>query len=116
MNDPGVALIDLEHKTMQVALSAPPFGRFDGAHWIDATHLLVLASERIDARARRLHLVDPARVIERGYAVLRGASGRVVTSPAAAPAGAPLRAALRGGVLLARSEGAAPDTDERNDA
>jgi hypothetical protein len=48
VGDPGVELIDLEHKTKRRALNAPPFGRFDGAYWIDATHLLVLASERIE--------------------------------------------------------------------
>jgi hypothetical protein len=48
VGSPGVALIDLERKTRQRALTAPPFGRFDGARWIDATHLLVLASERIE--------------------------------------------------------------------
>jgi exodeoxyribonuclease VII large subunit len=61
--------------------------------------------ERTEGRARRLHLVDPRRVLERGYALLRGADGRAVTEPAAAPAGAALRAELKGGILRVVSDG-----------
>lgn len=80
-----------------------------------SARLLALVSERLDAKSRRLHLVHPARVLERGYAILRGAGRRVIATPAEAPAGTSLRAELRGGVLLARSEGPAPPPDERND-
>ena len=48
IGSPGVDLIDLATKTKRRALSAPPFGRFDGARWIDGSHLIVLASERIE--------------------------------------------------------------------
>jgi exodeoxyribonuclease VII large subunit len=61
--------------------------------------------ERDHARARRVRLADPRSVIERGYAVLRGGDGRVVTRPEAAPPGAALIAELRGGPLRLRSEG-----------
>ena len=44
-------------------------------------------------------------MIERGYAVLRGVDGGVVTDAAAAPAGARLRAELRSGFLRVTSEG-----------
>ncbi|HJQ99852.1 MAG TPA: exodeoxyribonuclease VII large subunit, partial [Candidatus Polarisedimenticolaceae bacterium] len=44
--------------------------------------------ERLEARARRLHLVDPRRVVERGYAILRGVDDRVVVGPEQAPVGA----------------------------
>ena len=62
-------------------------------------------SERTEGRARRLHLVDPRRVLERGYALLRGEDGRALTDPALAPAGAELRAELKGGVLRVASLG-----------
>ena len=62
-------------------------------------------SERTEGRARRLHLVDPRRVLERGYALLRGEDGRTLTDPALAPTGARLRAELKGGVLRVESLG-----------
>ncbi len=68
---------------------------------------LGIEKERSEARARRLHLVDPRRVVERGYAILREGGGGVVTDAAAAPAGTVLRAELRRGALRLRSEGAA---------
>jgi len=68
--------------------------------------VLARESERGLGRSRRLHLVDPQRVIERGYAVVRAQDGRVVTEPDIAPAGTPLCAELRGGSLRLRSEGA----------
>jgi exodeoxyribonuclease VII large subunit len=63
--------------------------------------------ERGAARERRLHLVDPRRVIERGYAILRGPEGRVLSEAAAAPAGTAVSAQLKHGALRLRSEGAA---------
>jgi hypothetical protein len=69
---PGVALIDLAKKTRQRALPAPAFGRFDGARWVDATRLLVLASERIEANPFAggpvLYLVDLERSTVTRYA------------------------------------------------
>jgi len=61
--------------------------------------------ERLDLRSRRLHLVDPRRVVERGYAILRGAEGGVLTDAAEAPAGTRVQAELRGGRLALRSLG-----------
>jgi exodeoxyribonuclease VII large subunit len=66
-----------------------------------------LETERTDARARRLHLVDPRRVVERGYAILRAATGAVLTEAAAAPAGTEVLAELKRGKLRLRSEGSA---------
>lgn len=74
-----------------------------------------LESERMEARARRLALSDPGRVVDRGYAILRGPGGRVVTDPTAAPAGARLTARLRKGTLGLVSEGPARE-EGRNDA
>lgn len=70
-----------------------------------ARQRLTHESERADARARRLALLDPRRVIERGYALLRLADGTVLTRAAAAPAGSAVVADLREGRLRLRSEG-----------
>jgi exodeoxyribonuclease VII large subunit len=70
---------------------------------------LVLERERLDARGRRLGLVDPVKVVERGYAIVRREDGAVLSDPADAPPGARLEAQLRGGRLGLRSEGPAPN-------
>jgi exodeoxyribonuclease VII large subunit len=70
---------------------------------------LALASERVASRARRLHLLDPRRVIERGYAILRGADGRVVVESGQAPVGARMTAELRTGRLGLVVEGASDE-------
>ena len=62
--------------------------------------------ERSVARGRRLHLVDPRRVLDRGYAILRTGDGRVLTTAELAPAGTVLSARLKRGGLRLRSEGA----------
>jgi exodeoxyribonuclease VII large subunit len=66
------------------------------------------AAERADLRARRLHLVHPRRVVERGYAILRDEDGRVVTSAAAVSPDRLVRAELRNGILRLRSVGPEP--------
>jgi exodeoxyribonuclease VII large subunit len=67
---------------------------------------VALEGERVAARARRLHLLDPRRVVERGYAIVRTADGRVVVDAASAPKGARLTAELKTGRLGLVSEGA----------
>ena len=67
--------------------------------------LLRQENERTDARTRRLHLLDPQRVLERGYSILRLEQGDLLTRAASAPAGTPLRADLKQGALRLRSEG-----------
>jgi exodeoxyribonuclease VII large subunit len=61
--------------------------------------------ERSEERGRRLRILDPRRVLERGYAILRLEAGVVVTAPALAPAGTKVIAELQGGMLRLRSEG-----------
>jgi len=70
-----------------------------------ARRRLELERERSDARERRMRLVDPQRVIERGYSILRLDDGRVLTDGSSAPAGTAVRAELRSGRLRLRSEG-----------
>jgi exodeoxyribonuclease VII large subunit len=93
---------DLETETRRVRDAARGVGP-------RAARALALAGERSAARARRLHLVDPRRVVERGYAILRAPDGRVVVDAAQASAGTRVRAELRVGRLRLVSEGA---TDE----
>lgn len=77
-----------------------------------AARLLALEAERSSARDRRLHLVDPRRVVERGYAILRTRAGGVVVDPASAAEGTRLTAELRRGRLALRSEGPVPAEGE----
>jgi len=74
---------------------------------------LQLEREKMEARGRRLRLVDPRRVVERGYAIVRLDDGKVLTDADHAPAGTPLRAELRRGSLALRSEGTEREGDER---
>ena len=62
-------------------------------------------TERTAARGRRLLLVDPRRVLDRGYAILRTRDGRVLTAAGLAPAGTPLTARLKQGGLKLTSDG-----------
>ena len=64
-----------------------------------------LELERTESRARRLELLDPRRVVDRGYCILRRRAGAVVRDPDEAPPGSLLRAELSRGVLLLHSEG-----------
>lgn len=66
---------------------------------------LALESERLTSRERRLRLLDPRRVVERGYAILRTEAGTVLTDAARAPRGTVLTAELKQGVLRLRSDG-----------
>ncbi|WP_438017732.1 exodeoxyribonuclease VII large subunit [Sorangium sp. So ce315] len=66
---------------------------------------LALESERLESRERRLRLLDPRRVVERGYAILRTTEGAVLTDAARAPQGTTLIAELKRGVLRLRSDG-----------
>lgn len=67
---------------------------------------LRLHEERTGSRLQRLRLADPRRVVERGFAILRGEDGTVTVDAATAPPGTKLRAELRRGTLRLRSEGA----------
>jgi len=62
-------------------------------------------AERTEMRARRLYLVDPRRVVERGYTVLRSGGGAVLTDAGRAPAGMVVRAEMKRGLLRLRSLG-----------
>lgn len=60
---PTIALIDLRsHVRQQLFDARPPFGRFDGAQWLDADHFVVYAAERFEPNPWRggpvLYLVD----------------------------------------------------------
>ena len=50
-------------------------------------------------------LEQGSATLDRGYAIVQGADGHVVTAPTAAPAGAVLTITLAAGAVTARSEG-----------
>ena len=58
---------------------------------------MALHAGRIEATAIRLRAVDPSRVLARGYALLRDADGRAVSSVGELRPGQPLRATLQDG-------------------
>jgi exodeoxyribonuclease VII large subunit len=66
---------------------------------------LALERERTETRRRRLEVADPKQVVARGFAILRLSGGELVTDARRAPRGVPLRAELKRGALLLRSEG-----------
>ena len=68
--------------------------------------------ERTGDRARRLSLVHPRRVLERGYSILRLADGKGLRDPAQAPAGSRVVAELAGGALGLVSSGPASEGKE----
>lgn len=78
---------------------------------------LALLRERLAARAAALEAANPAALLARGYAIVRGADGRVLRSVHSARPGDRLRVQLHDGELRARVEQAArlptdpPDED-----
>lgn len=69
---------------------------------------LAEGGRRVGTLAAQLELVSPEAVLERGYAIVRRADGRVVRAAADAPAGTALSIRLARGEMRARAEGAAP--------
>ena len=67
---------------------------------------------RLDPLGAQLHQLSPLRVLERGYAIVQDADGRVVKEAGQAPVGAGLAVRLhRGhlGVTVANSSTDEPD-------
>jgi exodeoxyribonuclease VII large subunit len=58
-----------------------------------------LELERLESRSRRLQLVDPQRVLERGYAILRNAEGAILLNSDQTEVGATVQAELADGRL-----------------
>ena len=65
--------------------------------------------ERLEGRHRRLDLVHPRRVIERGYAILRREDDTVLVDAAAAAAGETLVAELKHGRLRVSADKMVPE-------
>jgi exodeoxyribonuclease VII large subunit len=63
------------------------------------------SGERLAAARREVEALAPARVLERGYAVVRDAAGHVVRRPATVAPGDRLDIELAAGRLAARAEG-----------
>jgi len=75
-----------------------------------ARRALALAGERLDTRGRRLALVDPRRVVERGYAILRRGDATVLVDAAHAERGETLVAELKHGRLRVTADKMEPPT------
>jgi exodeoxyribonuclease VII large subunit len=70
------------------------------------------AAKDLELRATRIRLLDPCRVLQRGYAMVRNRSGRVLKSVAQIRPGMPLELILRDGTVRAT----AAETDEHDNA
>lgn len=75
-------------------------------HALDA--VLQLQQQRLQAQAQRLHALDPAAVLTRGYAWVEGADGRPVTSVQALAAGAAVQGVWADGRAALRVESVQP--------
>ena len=64
-------------------------------------------SEQLKRAERSLELMNPQRVLERGYAVLRSASGQVITQAKSIQPGQKLQASLADGTVAVTADGAA---------
>jgi exodeoxyribonuclease VII large subunit len=71
---------------------------------------LELARLRIDQWDSKQRLLDPVRVLERGYAVVRGADGRIATSAKRLKRDERIRIVLRDGSAVARIEDTSTET------
>jgi exodeoxyribonuclease VII large subunit len=72
------------------------------------------ANRDVDTAEARLRALDPRRVVERGYAIVRDSDGRVVKDVAAVPVGAMLLTEIAGGRIRSRVEATeARVTEER---
>ncbi len=78
----------------------------------ETRRLFDLGRERLASRRRRLVLVDPRRVIERGYAILRRGDRSVLVDAARADPGEPLIAELKHGRLRVTADKMVPDSNE----
>lgn len=76
-----------------------------------AARVVERETERLHERGRRLHALDPRRVVERGYAILRTEDTVVSTISEVAAADAVV-AEVRDGFVEMRPQGARPRSDE----
>ncbi|MGA0982864.1 MAG: exodeoxyribonuclease VII large subunit, partial [Ilumatobacteraceae bacterium] len=77
--------------------------RFDRAsqRLTRAAGAATLAAERqLDDRERRRGLLDPSRLLQRGWSISTGPDGRIVRSTADVASGATLRTRLADGVVV----------------
>jgi exodeoxyribonuclease VII large subunit len=77
----------------------------------EARRLLELGRERLASRRRRLVLLDPRRVVERGYAILRRQDRSVLVDAARTEPGEPLIAELKHGRLKVSVDKMVPDSN-----
>ena len=104
--DQAAARIRLVHPARALAAAA---GRLDRLGWREpARRRCQQERARLDASARHLDALSPARVLERGYAVVRGAGGAVLRDAGHVEVGERLDVELAAGRLAARVEAVRP--------
>lgn len=81
-----------------------------------AERRLERAAMQLDHQAARQRLLDPRRVIARGFALLRGDDGRVLPAAGRVRAGQVLTIELRDGRVRARADAVQLDADGSQDA
>lgn len=104
----GVAAVRLERARGRLS-SAHPDRRLDAAkarvaaldHRRPHEHVVERATARVGALRGRMDALDPVRVLERGFAVVRLEDGRVLRDPAQAPPGARLDVQVAAGRVRA---------------
>lgn len=101
--DRVTARLGLVHPSRAVAPAAARLER--AAPSGPARQRLADARLRVDHLAARMEALSPARVLDRGYAVVRTSTGDVVRDPAQAPSGTSLVVQVAGGRIAATSEG-----------
>lgn len=73
---------------------------------------LDVAERHVEALAREVRALDPARVVARGWSITRTGDGRLVRSLADAPVGTTLRTTVADGTLVGAVTAAEPHTTE----
>ncbi len=96
------ARLDLVHPARSVSAAAVRLQRLDWRAPLDRR--VPHQRERLSALRRHLDALSPARVLERGYAVVRTGDGSVLRDAAGAPAGTAIDVELAAGRLGARVE------------
>jgi exonuclease VII large subunit len=87
--------------------------RLTSVDWrVPMTRRLTVLDGDLSGRRRTLDALDPARVLSRGYAVVRTADGSVVRSPAQLDPGDELGVAVAQGDIRATVTATSNDSDE----
>lgn len=103
----GLRLVDLGRRVDDAGR------RLAAADWrVPMTRRLATLEGDLSGRRRTLDALDPARVLSRGYAIVRTSNGHVVRSPAQVSPGDDLDVAVARGAIRAAVTATPDDSDE----